>query len=376
MTTDNNVVPTKMVSPTTGWAKGPLHTTDGGAHWHDVSPPSLPNRTPRGTVYSNRFFDSEFFLDSTHAWTVQSIGPAASSSLQIVIFATTDGGQTWQQSAPVALGSSGPAGIHLNVCFIDSQHGWLLVELGCPVDGFAGHEVLYATSDGGLHWKVNWKLSFRSSQCQGILVPGTVGETLPCLQTLMGVTFVSPTSGWGATCRPDAPALWVTHDGGVTWTVQRLPASSMGAYGIARGANGACPCVAPLPVFFNDQQGILLGDVLLATSDGGNTWVERSLPSAGGSGVVDQIDFLDSKTAWATVPDYLLYQTHDGGLTWTLVHADPSFLGFPEFVDANNGFAWPTGNTGRRSAGQGPEMLATTDGGHTWKGVASQIVGP
>src|SRR5258708_10626953 len=36
----------KMIDASTGWAYGPLLTTDGASHWGDVSPPSIPGPTP------------------------------------------------------------------------------------------------------------------------------------------------------------------------------------------------------------------------------------------------------------------------------------------------------------------------------------------
>jgi len=198
------------------------------------------------------------------------------------------------------------------------------------------------------------------------------------------MTFVSPTSGWGETCRIDAPALLVTHDGGVTWKLQRLPSALI---------DGGCPCEAPLPVFFNDNQGILLGSVLLATSDGGTTWVERSLPppiaSCCGSAVwrVFQVDFLDANIGWAIAPppgwkkaspvrDWL-YRTSDGGQTWALVQKELP-LGWPItgllVVDGNDAFAAQDQNaTGGAPVGPGTELLKTTDGGRTWRVVALQI---
>jgi photosystem II stability/assembly factor-like uncharacterized protein len=258
--------------------------------------------------------------------------------------------------------------------FIDAQHGWLLVGSGRldPYVEVSAIEsaVLYSTTDGGLHW------SMVSSSGSITNVPATNS----CLPIVLEVTFVSPTSGWGQTCSPDVPALLVTHDGGVTWKLQRLPSTVV--YG--------CPCEAPLPVFFNEKQGILLeNNVLLATSDGGSTWVERSLPpritSCCGDAVwrVFQVDFLDASTGWAVAPaqgwtkgstigDWL-YQTADGGQTWTLVQKDLSLgysVGGLLIVDGNTAFAWQSPNPTTGPGGPANELLKTTDGGHTWKVVA------
>lgn len=373
--TQTGLVPVVMLSPTTGWAHGALRTTDGGLSWHDMSPPSLPNSWN---------VSAECFLDSNRAWTTQAVRTGTSAADHIVTFATTDGGRTWQQSAQVELGirlcahpGFGCAGgwVEPHLHFIDARQGWLLVLLGHNNDQGSpvsqGPADLYTTADGGLHWT----MVSRSGSADGNAVDK------PCQPILLGVTFVSPTTGWGQTCSPDGPALLVTHDGGVTWKLQRLPSALV---------NG-CPCETPLPVFFNDKQGLLLGDnVLLATSDGGSTWVERSLPpritSCCGDAVwrYFQVNFLDANTGWAIAPPQgwtkgspvrdWLYRTRDGGQTWTLSQKDLP-LGYTVtallIVDVNNGFALGQGN----AVGSGDELVKTSDGGHTWKVVNSQIQG-
>jgi photosystem II stability/assembly factor-like uncharacterized protein len=66
-----------------------------------------------------------------------------------------------------------------------------------------------------------------------------------------------------------------------------------------------------------------------------------------------------------------LYRSTDGGRTWHLVQADLP-IGFPVsallFVDAYHGFVAQAQNaTTGPPLGPGTELLATSDGGHTWK---------
>lgn len=352
--TPSQVVPEKMLSPTTGWAQGALRTTDGGLHWHEIYPTSAPDAS--GSY-------ADFFLDSTHAWTAQAVSSPTSCSA--VTFMTTDGGQTWHQSEPVSFDVQADSELELQLNFIDAQHGWLLAEAGQwmfghgPVDAY-----LYVTSDGGLHWR---EISHR---------PGTAASGA-CEAKLGNVVFASQTTGWSLPQCPDTTLL-VTHDGGATWNVQRLPLPSQ----------VSCRCSARLPIFFDQQQGIVsvFGNAgqqsLLATSDGGRTWSYRALPPTGYS---LSVDFIDANTGWDIVtppgwsklsgaPKDWLYRTNDGGQTWTLVQADLP-LGFPIFglwfVDANNGFAGQ-----QNVALTGSELLRTTDGGQTWKVIETQILRP
>ena len=121
--------------------------------------------------------------------------------------------------------------------------------------------------------------------------------------------------------------------------------------------------------------------VLLVTSDGGSTWVVRSMPGEAPFQVAG--DFVDANHGWViagTAADFdavprvplPLYRTDDGGLTWVPVPANVvwrspeervGIIDILDFVDQNNGFALrqrkdvPNGYT---------QWLKTTDGGRTW----------
>lgn len=148
-----------------------------------------------------------------------------------------------------------------------------------------------------------------------------------------------------------------------------------------------------VPLFFDASRGILQvsgdqwGPALYATSDGGQTW--RPLPSLPSSGYPLALDFVDANNFWAIVtpPGWTkgnsptrdwLYRSSDGGGTWKLVQADLP-IGFPVssllFIDANHGFAaQEQGASTGPPVGSSTEVLATSDGGHTWK-LVGQIKG-
>src|SRR5438093_4204052 len=341
--------PTKMVSASTGWSwvdSATLwRTTDGGAHWTNVSPPSPPGRL-------SPYTDTAYLLDTSHAWVAESSpGADGGAGPYVTTFRTTDGGRTWHEGAPI--GGQSP-----NLFFIDQNHGWLLL----PTQGTSAS--LYSTDDAGLHW------NFTSS------APWTVRPTSVGRST---ITFTSLTTGWIS-----GGNLMVTHDGGVTWHVQPLPVTlSTGSY-------------VGSPTFFDLQRGITWFDPqptapsccprarpdpapLLATSDGGSTWVARSLP--GEAPLQLALNFVDANHGWAiggTVAEWdavpsvplPLYRTNDGGLTWVRVptnvlwrYPKASAIDMLDFVDQNTGFAV-------RRRGEVPndytQLLKTTDGGRTW----------
>ena len=386
-------VPVKMVSPTTGWASGGLRTTDSGSNWSDVAPASLPSRS---SGYA------EFFLDANHAWMAQAAGSPTACTDHIVTFATADGGQSWREAAPIPVTvdpqevlwpvpspftspsvSQGPY-----LYFSDAQHGWLLVVSAGTMSGHFGP--FYRTTDGGLHWKMVSTNPASVAACpnQG---PG-IGEGSAGSG---GISFASAstgimhgpycqagytTSGVNATYDPSKapdqrPRQFITHDGGLTWEVQILPAATC--------------CGLSLPVFFDQRHGMaFVGSLpgLLVTSDGGDTWSLQTLPrSAFGDAMpVDAVSFINPNEGWAIVTDWQsrtysrLFHTGNGGTTWTLVNARLASANPPlgpvltqgnvpaasslNFVDSRNGF-WATGS----------KLYKTTDGGHSWTDVQARV---
>lgn len=359
--------PARMLSATTGWAYGPMRTTDGGAHWLDVSPPSIPAR-------SNQ--NDEFFLDATDAWVAETASSSKACIDHVITFRTADGGQTWQQAAPIPVRFAVSTDViwtgvvnHASwLDFIDAQHGWLLLGSG-PVDPYAlgvdGPWVgahwrvgdLFRTSDGGLHWT---------------LVANNPGSGPDCIPApLTGLhesvmSFSSPTTGWMiATC-----GLLVTHDGGVTWGKAVTPLRPNEA-----------------PVFYDVSDGLVGADGgLLVTSDGGMNWSVRPLPAAGAA-----VDFVNARDGMAVASgdtnvqcpqsnmtdcarNFRLYRTSDGGKTWVpgsstslalpaQKYWPPSYL---HFVDSKNGFVDP-GDTA---------LFRTTDSGRTWTEIVGTVQGP
>jgi len=174
------------------------------------------------------------------------------------------------------------------------------------------------------------------------------------------MSFASATTGWitlGSCGGGPVSGLLVTHDGGVTWGVQQLPATTYGS-----------------PVFLDASHGVLTdldAQGFLATSDGGRSWEYRGLPP----GRV-LVDFIDPSTGWvvtnASPPpgtDLRLYQSTNGGLSWTLIKtnlaqaqsgAEWSF----QFVDSKNGFL-----------AAGSDLQITSDGGGSWTVVHPTVQG-
>ena len=371
------IFPTKMVSPTTGWAlvgdSELWRTVDGGLSWANVSPPHLPDRVVNA--------DRNFFLDGRRAWITQLGGGRKGSPLYWVTFRTVDGGRTWQHGE--SLGDPFNPG-SAQQYYIDANTGWLWLYDDDP--SHTTWPILYRTLDGGLHWTLITS-NAGSGASSGTAIPCGASITFASVPTgWMSLGFCEQTPSQNGLTVPDL--RWVrdiflaTHDGGSTWQVQPLPITP--ALGTRFNP----------PVFFDQLHGIMQVDssshpTLLATSDGGNRWSVRSLPDVEQVGV----DFVDANHGWAIggpssmftktrdnsqqIISLPLYHTDDGGSTWTPVQTNvrleqPIGIVYSSFyfVDQKIGFG-----TLFTFASGPTEFLKTTDGGRTWRVVRACTAG-
>lgn len=348
--------PVLMKDRTTGWAGGALRTVDGGSHWSPSGPPA-PALASSGRV--------EFYLDDRHAWVAAAAGSATACADHVVVYATEDAGVTWRTASTLPVTSASPAdavwgGLYSSsprssyeqkgpyLYFVDPTHGWMLVTVQGP--GFVGtfSKSLYRTTDGGATWvRLN-------------------GPMYNCMSDQLAVVFSTPTTGWMPTytCGPSgALALYVTHDAGDNWTLQEV--------------GPECGCSGAVPVFVDAQHGVLIsGPDMVVTSDRGQSWSSRTMPSDVAMYGPQAYSFPDSSHGWilfgeagsGTSTLFPLYRTTDGGRSWSLLSrsAIPQAAAFAQtsmyFVDANLGFI-----------AAGASLYRTTDGGRTWSELVTVI---
>jgi len=329
------------INTTTAWAAGSganqiIRTTDGGAHWDDVTPTSA--RAGNWITY---------FLDANNAWLASSLQPGSGSpDFSVEIYRTTDGGRTWQHVGQAAADQGWPASMD----FVDRTHGWLFMRLG----GAAGSDgaAFYGTVDGGSTWS---KVSEADTS-------GNPGH-LPLRCSKSAPVFLNGATGWvpGGCNAGGGPFFYVTHDGGRTW--------SDAGIALPAGVTGNCICSIVSLSFSDSRTGVFVltdyssgglpQSVIYATSDGGASWQPGpSLPPQ-----TYEVYFIDRANGWTIngkANNSLLY-TSDGGQHWSTVGSIPSTQGVMDlqFVSASVGWAMgsePTGNT----------LLKTSDGGRTW----------
>jgi photosystem II stability/assembly factor-like uncharacterized protein len=153
--------------------------------------------------------------------------------------------------------------------------------------------------------------------------------------------------------------IYVTADGGTTWT-QQTPAAFSGPYGYG-----------DLIYFWNANEGLAVGDSnggyweIYTTSNGGGTWtrvaqnnIPANLPNEyGQDGVFD----VNGNTIWFVTNKGRVYKSTDKGMTWTVSQTGMSDALMIAFKDASNGLV---------SDASGSNLYKTNDGGTTWSNVA------
>lgn len=259
------------------------------------------------------------------------------------LLSTADGGQTWELRKP-------PTEDALrDLFFQDAETGWLVCERSMfkPMEKEESVSYLLKTADGGQTWA---------------RVEVTRGPDVDL--KLAGLRFADREHGW---VYGEMGALFSTADGGQTWARQRVPTRHL-----LLGAS-----------FLDAQTGWLSGGGLtvLKTTDGGATWrsgavflpangvrqeqvtvtteqhsVEEETRTVGGRRL-NAVWFATHERGWAVGGEGVIIATADGGRTWR-----PQASGVGEdlydvrFFDEVEGWA----------VGRGGVLLHTRDGGRTW----------
>jgi photosystem II stability/assembly factor-like uncharacterized protein len=226
--------------------------------------------------------------------------------------ATVDGGASWCRQ------SSGVTDDLESVKFVDTQHGWAVA---------FEHGTVLRTEDGGTTWE-------RTS----------VGE-----QSLDSVSFADTLHGWIV---GQNGFIAATDDGGRSWYRQAI-SSPMFEFAWLLATQ-----------FVDLDRGWAVGRAILATSDGGRTWVDTQADNTDSDNrellffrFLNSAFFVDSKHGWIAADGGLIFVTGDGGASWRLQHTpSDNNLNSIYFADLKHG--WAVGDMGA--------ILWTNNGGAKW----------
>lgn len=284
--------------------EGVERSTDGGRTWAFSFLPGCLQDCGDGSVS---------FLDAEHGFA--STGPGATGTT--LLYGTSDGGATW---SPVAAIPSTPAGAQ--ILFTSPVDGWAVNDI---VDrgGIGPDGTLWRTVDGGVTWAAAPDL------------PATDRYQIPVFfGTENGVVVGRPDS----TTTARQPVVFTTNDGGTVWTTHSTPTS--GTYG-AYDDSPDLPFAAVSPSHWV----LFLGSALDTTVDGGLSWSQNPSRPTWPEGAVSSIVFSSDLSGLAMVEspgcpalvtghhdracDFdVLMATTDGGRTWvpSITDLAPSHL--------------------------------------------------
>ncbi len=326
-----------------GWvvaADGLYRTSDGGRSWTRLAPLCGEDD---GVAVS--------FVSASLGFGVCGGQPAAGMQMR-AYYRTDDSGATWQETAHGAFSgyvsgleylSDGVGferasrdGIdrvpgHETVLFTDDAEDVLSMSWPDAMHGVAvlSHSGLVRTNDGGRHWQRVYPRA----------LPPPSGP----------LSFSSTRRGIGAVLElgifTRSGAVLATGDGGAHWTLR-------GSAG--RGEIAALARVSPTVVWAisSDHQGRL---VLLRSGDDGRRWGRARSFDPGGE---SWVSFPTRRTGFLGDDRGHLYRTSDGGRSWRVLRY-PRDVEQGVFLSASEGLAITNA-----------QLLATVDGGLTWKIVA------
>jgi photosystem II stability/assembly factor-like uncharacterized protein len=360
-----------FVDPLTGWAVGGegliLKTGDGGATW---TPQNTGTTTPLAAVHftssavGHAVGEGGLLLRTANgggSWSVQKTGtkepllsvyfPDGNTGYAVgyngMILKTSNAGATWARQNSGYARFFGNDFYFNSVHFTDAENGWIV---GSDLDTVVTRKLLtYTTANGGKTWVRKASVVLDASLARDYLSVKAVQATGPA--TAWAVIEAKGSSSHYTR------ALLKTTDGGATWAVNKQidgVASAVKIEGSA--ASGA----SSRPVYFADATNgwLIVGDSVLATHDGGQTW---AAPAGGTGQALASVHFANAGTGFAVGLGGAILKTTNGGAAWTLQQG-----GFPKeavgfyFLNAQTG--WVVGKAGA--------IAKTIDGGKKWSAQA------
>jgi photosystem II stability/assembly factor-like uncharacterized protein len=268
------------------------------------------------------------------------------------IVRTNDGGITWYDVTPPGLTVEGES---LDAVFLDADHAWVQVP---DMNNYPDAGTLYRTADGGLTW------TFNAVQFSG-------GH----------MTFLNENDGWmmadlGAGAGSMAVSVFVTKDGGVTWSQMFINDPNHPAATETLPLGGIKGGLVPINLRTAWIGGVTYSPAtvyLYRTDDSGITWsqVNLELPADAGSSeaAVAEMKFVNANDGFIalriTGESYrtAFYVTHDSGDTWSLLPTILPGTGTTDFVSAQEIVFY-----------NGQQFYVSRDAGGTWSITESSVV--
>jgi photosystem II stability/assembly factor-like uncharacterized protein len=299
-----------------------FQTRDGGQHWQ-----LLLGQAPYGRYGASNLF----FLDDQHGWlAVQAEGGSS-------LYATTDGGRTWQPVGIDQIGIGAPANAR-SVHFLSLQVGFVILSNSSYNQG---RDVLLGTRDGGGTWQEVFDAPAPAPWPDGPFQVFADGHGIGFEQDEGIVLEDTPliTADWGKTWTPSGSLIHVAGCSAFYESITGLSFPDQ-AHGWATLSCGSSPSTS-----------------ILYTVNGGKTWNENSAPVNSSTGFVG-VSFPSASTGYLVSQAGFLFRTIDAGRSFSPVDKQAVHTRSLQFATPLLG--WEV---------RGTNLFETTDGGSSWQPV-------
>jgi len=270
-----------------GWASNLdqtrfYNTINFGEHWLTVTPAGLSSEGSGWGTYTS-------FPSGDIGWICQTETESSAT-----LHATTDSGHTW-----LTHNLDFPCG---QVSFLNANDGYILSDQG--VGAGSQYVSIYHTADGGQTWELRFEHNPPDPDDHG-LPTGGIKSYFGFLDSDIGLVGGSmPVSG--------AVYLFRTVDGGTSWMqseCQGLPLDENQQTGVDNIIRiNATTAILPIRSYLPDGNSVTY---FCSTTDAAENWQYV--------GMLENIEFFDFGTLLSGVAfgEGKMYQTEDGGLSWT-----------------------------------------------------------
>jgi photosystem II stability/assembly factor-like uncharacterized protein len=284
-----------FISPDTGWAVGSsvgegriYHTVNGGNTWNVQK-------------IAGSYMRSIEFADKNIGF-----AGALGTSNQGVFFKTTNGGATWTDISSVVTGTN--RGI-CGICCVNTS-------ITYAVGVWSSPSYVMKTIDGGNTWtQINM---------------GAYANRL------VDVQFTDANNGYvsgQSNINSEGAVVLKTTDGGISWTkvfTSNIAGEYVWKLQNLDGQNWFGSVEASV-AFFNDS----INNVFIKSTDSGNTWISKPV---GYSTYLQAIGFMDTQHGWTGGSQ--LFETSNGGNSWTKIATGQPYDTFDRFQKVNNNIAY------------------------------------
>ena len=342
----------QFVTPLVGYLVGPssvLKTTNGGQTFTDITP-----------VAMGIAFDKVFFLDAQNGWVASSLGGSVPS-----FFHTTNGGASWTI-------------VHI---YTPSSNYYPPVTDLNFADGLHGLTDSFVTADGGQTWTIGRGMlyfgrtklhptgvGFGAGAYGGLITTTDFGMTGRRSDQSLGgplpldrVGFPDPLHGWAIGGLSSAKSLYRTANRGAAWQPMNVASHAPGVDwsngGLLVGSfpDADTAYVAGQEYFSPTNQPVYV----LKTVDAGQSWVRLPLTAAT---AVNDLQFRDCRFGLLVGNLGEVWYTRTGGQSW--------LRGSSGTTQRLRTISWAD-NTTAYARGDGSTFIKTVDGGATWQPVVT-----